>query len=313
MNLGKSQYLKFTKADFETVIKSQYATVSDAVIQGMESTYGDGQGNVNIPFTVLANFKVTNPNNLNQQVRYDITFSDNKGFYDQKTPVYTDSILHNVANGQTMVTTKYVDENGDQIAPEDSQLGFADKDSFSSDSLSLDGYTLDDSKLPSGAAESSTGTYSVSGKYPTQDTVYTYVYKVANTPAKTPSDNTTPSTPAKTPSDNTTPSTPEKTPSDNTTPSTPEKTPSDNTTPSTPAKTPSDTTTSNTPTKEQTPVTTPTETTNAPAVVVNDGTRTEKYALPNTAKTVVSYTGALVAAVLGIVALLSSLVTKQKK
>ncbi|CAK1248535.1 MucBP domain-containing protein [Fructobacillus tropaeoli] len=196
INYGPSQYYKLTKEQFEHVIKSQYASVSDDVIAQMESKYGDGQGNVYFPFTVLSNFKAINPNNDNQQVRYDITFFDNKGFYDKKTPVYTNAILHNTANGQTMVTTRYVDESGNQLAPNDDTLGFMTKDSFSADSLSIDGYTLDESKLPEGAVKNSDGSYSVNGTYSKDDATYTYVYKANTTntnPTPDPSTSTTPS------------------------------------------------------------------------------------------------------------------------
>ncbi|CAK1245180.1 unnamed protein product [Fructobacillus tropaeoli] len=196
INYGPSQYYKLTKEQFEHVIKSQYASVSDDVIAQMESKYGDGQGNFYFPFTVLSNFKAINPNNDNQQVRYDITFSDNKGFYDKKTPVYTNAILHNTANGQTMVTTRYVDESGNQLAPNDDTLGFMTKDSFSADSLSIDGYTLDESKLPEGAVKNSDGSYSVNGTYSKDDATYTYVYKANTTntnPTPDPSTSTTPS------------------------------------------------------------------------------------------------------------------------
>jgi hypothetical protein len=196
INYGPSQYYKLTKDQFEHVIKSQYASVSDDVIAQMESKYGDGQGNVYFPFTVLSNFKAINPNNDNQQVRYDITFSDNKGFYDKKTPVYTNAILHNTASGQTMVTTRYVDENGNQLAPNDDTLGFMTKDNFSADSLSIDGYTLDENKLPEGAVKNSDGSYSVNGTYSKDDATYTYVYKANTTntnPTPDPSTSTTPS------------------------------------------------------------------------------------------------------------------------
>lgn len=54
VNYGKKQTLAYSKADFEKIIKSQYAHVSDQVIQEMESRYGDGNGNVIMPYTIQA-------------------------------------------------------------------------------------------------------------------------------------------------------------------------------------------------------------------------------------------------------------------
>ena len=71
------------------------------------------------------------------------------------------------------VTTKYVDETGKEIHDPVTETGIVGSD-YTTEKLTIDGYTLDESKLPANAT----------GKYSENDIVVTYVYK-KDTPAPT--------------------------------------------------------------------------------------------------------------------------------
>lgn len=84
INFGKSQSLEIPKDQFETLMKSQYAHVSDEVIQQMETRYQSADGNVNLPYTIMANMAIENPDNVNDKVNYSASFSDNRGVVSQQ-------------------------------------------------------------------------------------------------------------------------------------------------------------------------------------------------------------------------------------
>ena len=65
-------------------MKSQYAHVSDEVIQQMETRYQSADGNVNLPYTIMANMAIENPDNVNDKVNYSASFSDNRGVVSQQ-------------------------------------------------------------------------------------------------------------------------------------------------------------------------------------------------------------------------------------
>ena len=71
------------------------------------------------------------------------------------------------------MTTKYVDETGKEIHDPVTETGIVGSD-YTTEKLTIDGYTLDESKLPANAT----------GKYSENDIVVTYVYK-KDTPAPT--------------------------------------------------------------------------------------------------------------------------------
>ena len=71
------------------------------------------------------------------------------------------------------VTTKYVDETGKEIHDPVTETGIVGSD-YTTEKLTIDGYTLDESKIPANAT----------GKYSENDIVVTYVYK-KDTPAPT--------------------------------------------------------------------------------------------------------------------------------
>ncbi|MFC4761260.1 mucin-binding protein [Fructobacillus durionis] len=188
INYGKQQTLAYSKAEFETIIKSQYAHVSDAVIQEMESRYSDGKGNVVIPYSIQASIQFKNPNNKDGQVKYSANFSDNKGVSDNKHS-FTTPMNDNTTEGETKVLVHYQDEQGNQIAADSKQLGFEkDNNTYSAKSVQLDHYTLDTSKLPEGATSTGDGQYAVNGPFKAdwQNGVLniTYVYKADPASAK---------------------------------------------------------------------------------------------------------------------------------
>lgn len=85
INFGKQQALEIPMTQFETLMKSQYAHVSDVLIQQMEARYMAEDGNVVLPYTVMANMSIVNPNNVNDKVQYNTTFSDNRGVVSQQS------------------------------------------------------------------------------------------------------------------------------------------------------------------------------------------------------------------------------------
>ncbi|WEV60836.1 hypothetical protein OZX68_00850 [Streptococcaceae bacterium ESL0729] len=166
VNFGKSQSLAYSKSEFETIIKSQYASVSDQVIKDMEERYGDGNGNVIMPYSIKTLLSFTNPNNTEDSVKYDISFADNKGIQDNKS-VLTTPINHNTAAGESELIVRYVDAtNGDKVLYESSSFGFeSHNDQFSAKSSKIDNYVLDTSKLPEGAKLNSDGQYELDGTF----------------------------------------------------------------------------------------------------------------------------------------------------
>ena len=67
------------------------------------------------------------------------------------------------------VITQFIDESGKEIAPKKEQTGLVGE-TYSTEAIAIDGYTLDQEKLPDNAK----------GSYTNEDITVTYVYKKAN-------------------------------------------------------------------------------------------------------------------------------------
>ena len=67
------------------------------------------------------------------------------------------------------VITQFIDESGKEIAPKKEQTGLVGE-TYSTEAIAIDGYTLDQEKLPDNAK----------GSYTNEDITVTYVYKKSN-------------------------------------------------------------------------------------------------------------------------------------
>ena len=67
------------------------------------------------------------------------------------------------------VFTQFIDESGKELAPKKEQTGLVGE-TYSTEAIAIDGYTLDQEKLPDNAK----------GSYTNEDITVTYVYKKAN-------------------------------------------------------------------------------------------------------------------------------------
>ncbi len=175
INYGKSQYAKIPEQDFVNLAHSQYASMSDDVLNKMKSIYSDGEGNIYIPYTIRTSIPFINKNDQDSQVRYTFDVSDNRGIY-YKNSAVTDPKNSNGYGSQKKISVQYLDENNNVVAPGYDEYGFPDTDVYEAKSLNINGYILDDTKLPSNAIKSTDGTYDVKDKFPNQNQNIIYYY-----------------------------------------------------------------------------------------------------------------------------------------
>ncbi|CAK8054463.1 KxYKxGKxW signal peptide domain-containing protein [Eupransor demetentiae] len=179
INYGKEQGVTVSRDNYITLLKSQYAGISQDTINQDLDRYSNADGTVTLPYVINTGINIANPNDTDHKVKYTSTETNNRNDQSDTVVGYTSGKSNiNLVEGQTLVTVHFVDENGQQIAP--GKYYYSDLDNanatYDAASENIDGYEL--VKAPDEAVKNAQGGYDIVDKFPSDKNIeYTYVYK----------------------------------------------------------------------------------------------------------------------------------------